>query len=103
MLVGATFCVKISGGNQLVVGYTSVSITLATFIGILTYHIFQQLRHTKLWKKVPKLNLKVKKLSMKEAENINLENPNNNAKVADFDQLREPWLEDLLLPTHSVV
>ena len=103
ILVGATYCVKLTEGDQLVVGYTSVSIALATFIGILTYHIFQQLRHTKLWKKVPKLNLKVKKLSMKEAENINLENPNNNAKVADFDQLREPWLEDLLLPTHSVV
>ena len=103
ILVGATYCVKLTEGDQLVVGYTSVSIALATFIGILTYHIFQQLRHTKLWKKVPKLNLKVKKLSMKEAENINLENPNNIAKVADFDQLREPWLEDLLLPTHSVV
>ena len=40
---------------------------------------------------------------MKEAENINLENPTNNVKAANFDQLREPWLEDLLLPTHSVV
>ena len=103
VLVGATYCVKLSGGNQLAVGYTSVSIALATFTGILAFHIFQQVRHTKLWKKVPKLNFKVKKLSMKEAENINLENPTNNAKAANFDQLREPWLEDLLLPTHSVV
>ena len=103
ILVGATHYVKISEGNQLAVGYTSVSIALATFTSILAFHIFQQVRHTKLWKKVPKLNFKVKKLSMKEAENINLENPTNNAKAANFDQLREPWLEDLLLPTHSVV
>ena len=103
VLVGATYCVKLSGGNQLAVGYTSVSLALATFTGILAFHIFQQVRHTKLWKKVPKLNFKVKKLSMKEAENINLENSTNNAKAANFDQLREPWLEDLLLPTHSVV
>ena len=54
----ATYHIKHSGGNQLAVGYTSVSIAFATFIGILVYHIFQQLRHTKLWKKVPKLNLK---------------------------------------------
>ena len=103
ILVGATHYVKISEGNMLAVGYTSVSIALATFTGILAFHTFQQVRHTKLWKKVPKLNFKVKKLSMKEAENINLENPTNNAKAANFDQLREPWLEDLLLPTHSVV
>ena len=51
--------------NQLEVGYTSVSIALITFIGILAYHIFQQLSHTKLWKKVPKLNLKFNKLNIK--------------------------------------
>ena len=52
-----------SRGSQLAIGYTSVSIALATFIGIIAYHIFQQLRHTnyKLLKNVPKLNLKFKK------------------------------------------
>ena len=53
----ATYHIKLSGGNQLAVGYTSVSIALATFTGILAYHIFQ---HTSLRKKVPKLNLKLK-------------------------------------------
>ena len=55
-----------------------------------------------LWKKVPKLNLEFKKLNMKEAENNNV-NANNNPMIENFDQLREPWLEDLILPTHSVV
>ena len=44
----ATYHIKLSGGNQLAVGYTSISITVITFIGILAYHIIQQLR---LWKK----------------------------------------------------
>ena len=102
MLVGATYCVKLIEGNQLAVGYTSVSIAFGTFIVVLAYHIFQQLRHTKLWKKVPKLNLEFKKLNMKEAKNNNV-NANNDPTIANYDQLREPWLEDLILPTHSVV
>ena len=53
----ATYHVNHSGGNQDAVWYTSVSIAFATFVGILAYHIFQQLRHTKLCKKVPKPNI----------------------------------------------
>ena len=101
VLAAATSYVNHSGGNQLAVGYTSVTIALVSFIGILAYHIFQQLRHTKLWKKVPKLNLNFKKLNTKPAVN-NLNNPfNNSIESANLDQLREPWLEDLLPPTHS--
>ena len=39
ILVGATCYVKLAGGNQLAVGYTSVSIAFATFIGILVFHL----------------------------------------------------------------
>ena len=98
ILAVATYHVKVTKGNQLAVGYTSASITLGTLIVILFYHIFQQVRHTKLWKKVPKLNLK---LNTKQVEN-NLNNPvNDPAESVNLDQLREPWLEDLLQPTHS--
>ena len=83
-------------------GYTSVIIAFVTFIGILTYHIFQQVKNTKLWKKVPELNFELKKLNNNKAVD-NLDNPVNNPMVSDFDQLREPLLEDLPLPTHSVV
>ena len=100
ILGAATYYVDQINGDKLAVGYTSVSIALVTFIAILAYHMFQQLRQTKLWKKVLKLKLEFKKLNTKQAED-NLNNPINNA--ADFDQLREPWLEDLLPPTHSVV
>ena len=39
ILVGATFYVNHSGGNQLVVGYTSVSIVFATFTCILGFQL----------------------------------------------------------------
>ena len=96
MLCAVTYHVKLSGGDQLAVGYTSVSIALATFIGILAYHIFQQLRQTKLWKKVPKVNLKFKKLNTKQKVDNHI-----NDQSVEMNQLREPWLEDLLQPTHS--
>ena len=102
ILGAATYYVNHSGGNQLAVGYTSVIIALATFIAILAHHILQQVRQTKLWKKVPKLNLKFKKLNTKQVTN-NLNNPilNDPTESVNLDQLREPWLEDLLQPTHS--
>ena len=73
ILASATYYVNRSEGDQFAVGYTSVSIALATFIGILTYHIFQQVRHTKLWK-VPKPNLKFNKV-IKQAVNDLINHP----------------------------
>ena len=39
ILVGATFYVRHAGGNQLAVGYTSVSIAFATFTVILAFQL----------------------------------------------------------------
>ena len=114
MYINATYNKSQREGNQLAAGYTSVSIAFATFIGILSYHTFQQLRHTKLCKKVPKLNMKLrfkklktklnKKLSTKQAEDINLnDQTNDHTESVKFDQLREPLLDDLPQPTYSVV
>ena len=79
LIAAATYHVKVSKGNQLAVGYTSVSIAfatfLATFIGILANDIFQKLRHFRLWKKVPKLNLSFKKLNTKQVENNSINDP----------------------------
>ena len=99
VLAVTTYHVGHSKGSKLAVGYTSVSIALATFIGILAYHIFQQLRHTKLWKKVSaKLNLQFNKLNTKQT----VDNPPIDLTESErCDQLREPWLEDLLQSTHS--
>ena len=94
ILVGATYHISHLRGNQLAVGYTSVSITLLTFIGIVAYHLLQQMRHFKLCKTLCKLNLQFKGPNIEKAGN-NLNNPTANpTKDTDFDQLREPLLED---------
>ena len=53
MLAAVTYYVKLSKGNKLAVGYISVTIAFGTFILNLSYRIFQQSRHTKLWLKLP--------------------------------------------------
>ena len=95
----ATYHVQLSGGDQLTVGYTSVSITVATFLGILAYHIFQQLRQTTLWKKVPKPSFNFNKLMNTKQRENNLNNPINN--TSEFDRLRESLLDDLPHAQHS--
>ena len=91
ILAAATYHVEHSGGNQHAVWYTSVSIALLSFVAILAYHIFQQVRHTKLHK------------------NINNPQDVNNSEsltikavieVAQFDELHEPLLEDEPQPHH---
>ena len=97
-LAAVTSYVNPSTRNQLPVGYTSVSIALATSIGILTYHIFQQLRHTKLWRKVPKLNLKFNRPIIVQVAN---EPADNLPAEADFSRFRESLLEDLPQPNYG--
>ena len=94
ILVGATYHSSHVGGNHLAVGYTSVSIAFLTFIFILTYHIFQQLRHIKLCKRLCKLNLQFKGPNIKQAGNDLNNSTHDCVKDTDFDQLREPLLED---------
>ena len=95
----ATYHVQLSGGDQLAVGYTSVSVTVTTCFGILAYHIFQQLRRTRMWKKIPKPSFEFNKLmNTKQTEN-SLKNPINNP--SDFDRLRESLLDDLPHAQHS--
>ena len=66
IMVGATLYNVNHSREDQAAWYISVSLAFVTFIGILTYHTFQQSRQTKLWKKVPKLNLKFNKLSIKQ-------------------------------------
>ena len=95
ILAAATYHVKLSGGNQLAVGYTSVTIALVTFIGILVYHIFLQVRDTKLWKRIPKLNRELN-------EDHAVANPVCIPEVVeDPSQLREPLLEDPPKPNYG--
>ena len=44
MLAAATYHVNQSGGSQAAVTYTSVGIAFLTFVGIITYHIYKQIK-----------------------------------------------------------
>ena len=44
ILAVATYHVKLSGGNQAAVVYTSVGIPFLTFVGIVTYHIYMRIK-----------------------------------------------------------
>ena len=98
ILAAATYHVNHAKGNQYAAEYTSVSIALITFIGILTYHIFQQLRHTKLCKKVSELNMddNIKEFHQSINANISESDSMDNPTVTytDIAELREPLLED---------
>jgi len=101
ILVGATYHVyRSEAGDQIAVWYTSVSIALITFIAILTYHIFQQLRSTKLWEKMPKLKLK---FNFNQAVNDPQNPANNPMEAEDSNQLRESLLEDQPRPNYGAL
>ena len=50
ILCVATYQVKLAGGNQAAVAYTSVSIAFITFIAIVTIHFYQQVISSRIWR-----------------------------------------------------
>ena len=53
ILALATLYIRSTGGNQNAVTFTSIGVAFATFIGIVTYHSAQQIKHIPLlWKKL---------------------------------------------------
>ena len=110
ILVGATLYNNVNHSRdqsawhtrQLAAGYTSLSISFVTFIGILAYHIFYQLKHTKLWKNVPNLNLMFNKLTFKQAANVVNNHVSKPTETADLDDIREPLLDDKPQPSYGI-
>ena len=70
ILVGATYHVNHSGGNQLVVGFTSVSIALATFFGILVFQLASVTGFTRYLKTIKciALNVAIQNIHQADAE-----------------------------------
>ena len=52
ILSAASYHIRLTGGNQNAATLTSVSIAFATFTGIVIYHSIQQLKGTRLWRRV---------------------------------------------------
>ena len=100
VLAAASMYVNITNGNNLAVGYTSVAVALVTLISILAYNLFQQLKHTKLWKKIS--NLKFRRWNKELSKNLNIKQAEENLKKlanvatesGEYNQLRELSLDD---------
>ena len=52
ILAVATLYIRLNGGNQNAATFTSVGIAFATFIGIVIYHFVQQIKGTRLWRRL---------------------------------------------------
>ena len=52
ILAGASYYVRLSGGNQEVVTYLSIGIVLTEFVGIVIYHVIIQLKDTTVVKRI---------------------------------------------------
>ena len=52
ILAGATYHVRLSGGNQNAVTYLSISVALTEFVGIVIYHAIMQLKDTVVVKRI---------------------------------------------------
>ena len=87
ILAAATYHAKLTGGNQLAVVYTSVSIAFATFIGILVYQLTVVTGITQYTKrKCAALKVAIKNLFLAEKEVMS---PMSTSSLPD--RLVNPW------------
>ena len=103
LLAAATHHVRLAGGSQAAVVYTSVSIALVTFVGIVCYHVYLQFKDREIANRILKMKvqrmLKVfhtKQEAEVAADEVHAENHGDaRAEVAvpvTYIELREPLL-----------
>ena len=98
MFAAATYHVKLSGGSQGAVTYTSVGIAFLSFLGIVTYHIYMRIKSKVQYiQRGHQLLYRNKKCQGKCVDNPNLEyscavTPNDNVTHTELDyhELRSP-------------
>lgn len=87
----ATYHVHLAGGNQAAVTYTSISITFISFIGVLIYHSYTQLRESPVWK----LCIKENHREIVESAHERYRRPETaTVSEVNFTELREPLMGD---------
>ena len=93
IFAGTTLYVKLAGGNQAAVFYTSVSITFVTFIVIITYHVCQRVMDTRVWRNtVHKIHNRKQPCEIPMEEVPPAPRPPPTVSVVDMAVLREPLL-----------
>ena len=50
VLAAASYQVRVEGGNQAAVVYTSVAVAFMTFLGIITFHVIVRVKSSRVWK-----------------------------------------------------
>ena len=50
VLAAASYQVRVEGGNQAAVVYTSVAVAFITFLGIITFHVVVRVKSSRVWK-----------------------------------------------------
>ena len=92
LLATATNYIQAAGGNQAAVTLISLSVAFTTFAGIVIYHIFLQIRGTKMWLRVSSI---YKSRFSKQSNNIEEEIESHEASITTtYVELREPLLDD---------
>ncbi len=93
---------KVEGGNQAAVAYTSVSIAFVAFLGIITYHVADRIRDSRMWRISirPKLQQLMKTLTNRQQHQDPIEmaappTAPSPPVTTTFVDLREPLLESL--------
>ena len=104
LLAAATHHIRLAGGNQAAVVYSSISVAFITFIIIITYHICQRVRESRVWRssilpQLKQLRLRAKKTRQEEPAAFKMEgsvpqSPAVNRVVpTTFIELRESLLD----------
>ena len=90
ILAGASYYVRLSGGNQKVVTYLSIGIVLTEFVGIVIYHVIIQLKDTAVVKCII-MSTMIKVLQRDESgkEKAKKDNIKDDTEMGDIDGARE--------------
>ena len=90
ILAGASYYVRLSGGNQEVVTYLSISIVLTEFVGIVIYHVIIQMKDTAVVKRI-KMPTMIKVLQRDEngKEKVKKDDIKDDTEMDDVDSAEE--------------
>ena len=101
ILAVATLYIRLSGGNQNAATFTSVGIAFATFTAIVIYHSVQQIKGTRLWRRlrqrpdyvrVPLTDVNADSGSEHPPERVYMPGSAPTQTVVDIRALREPCM-----------
>ena len=108
ILAVATLYLRLSGGNQNAATFTSVSVAFATFTGIVIYHSVQQIKGTRLWRRLC-LRHEYVRVPLTDVDSGPEDPPDRvfmsgsapTQTVVDIRALREPCMATDLTDAHS--